>query len=190
MNCRLVSWNIFQDEEVYKITMPGDGHCMMHSVAFAIYKPYKTGEMDGKAISRFDIVKEMRDKLALRLERIDPDTGKQLYEVLGNGNLALLGKADPEHYSLESLQSTLRSSKNLGEEIITALEYILELNIIILDGKTRDVVKRKRDVMYKQTIILHFYGAHYDTVAVKHQKLKTRFDYDDPFIVMLEKRAA
>lgn len=188
MYCRL-PWSIFRDQyEVYRINMPGDGHCMMHSVAFSIFKPYRTGEKDGKAISKFEIVKTIRNDLADRLERIDPDTGKRLYDVLGNGNLASLGKADPDHYSLESLQSLLRSSRNLGEEIISALEYILEINILVLDGSNKDVVKRKRNVIYKKSIVLYFSNRHYDVITVKRKEHNTIFDANDPFIEMLEER--
>lgn len=181
----------YSDFDIYRHMAPGDGHCLIHSVAFACYLPYSTGRLDGKAVDRNKIVKKFRSDMARRLDRIDIYTGKTFYDTINNGALAELGKADPEYYSLQSLKNLLLSEKYLGPEIITILESILELNIYVLDVRHHDVVQRDDKKKYEYSIVIYYSDHHYDCVSRRvgdDGKFIRLFKRDDSFIQFLETR--
>jgi hypothetical protein len=170
---------------------PGDGHCLIHSVAFACYLPYATGKLDGRVVDRNKIVKRFRSDMANRLEKIDIETGKKFNDIINDGALAELGTVDPEYYSLQSLQNLLRSDKYLGPEIIIILENILELNIYVLDARFQDVVQKDNKKIYDLSIVIYYSDHHYDCISrrVGSEGIHVRlFKRDDSFIEFLRTR--
>lgn len=181
----------YDNFDIYRHDSPGDGHCLIHSVAFSVYLPYRTGKLYGKSVSQDSIVKKFREDMAKRLEKIDVKTGKKFYDTVGNGNLASLGKADPEYYSLDSLKKLLLSSKNLGPEIIIVLEHLIKVNIYILDERHVDVVTRDESNNYQKSIVVYYSHHHYTPVSrrVGNQGIHvTLFKENDSFIAFLRKR--
>jgi hypothetical protein len=140
----------------------------MHSIAFSIFRAYRDENLRGKRISRRRIVLAMRSDLARRLDRIDKNSGKKLYTIVGNGALSSLGEVDPEYYSVDSLKKLLNSSQYLGEEIIVILEYLFNMNIIVLDRHSKKFVKREINPAQRSIVILYS-NHHYDSILLKNR---------------------
>jgi hypothetical protein len=181
----------YSDFNIYVHSTPGDGHCLIHALANAFYEPYRSGKLNGKPVTRDQIIRSFRNDMAERLERIDVDTGKTLYETVGNGGLALLGKVDKNYYSLEKLQSLLRSSEYLGPEIIIVFEHLLNFNIYVLDDKTQDVVAKDNYNENRRSVVVYYTHHHYSAVSrrLPHDgKHVSFFRPNDSFINFLNER--
>lgn len=157
----------YSNFDIYRHLSPGDGHCLIHSVAFSVYPPYRTKQLNGVAITQRQVVEKFRTDIANRLERVDIRTGRSLYDTVARGGLRNLGLADPEYYSLDALQKLLRSSNNLGQEILVVLENLLNINIFVLDHSTQDVIHHGVNNDNRRSIILYYTGQHYDAITRK-----------------------
>jgi len=96
--------NGFEDFRMVAIDTIGDGNCYFHAVTHAFYIPYRTQTLDGRTISRRQIVRDLRDSLAKRLgEPVDPlnPSGPTFYNELSRGKLQV-GEEDYQVYVLES----------------------------------------------------------------------------------------
>src|SRR4030042_5572170 len=92
---------------------PGDGNCMLHSLAAITYEPYHTLMYNGKRITRERIAEIFRGEL---LENLD----ENYHQILG-GRYAETGKFVRD--TNKDYLKELFSSKNmLGEETIVYLE--------------------------------------------------------------------
>lgn len=189
---RSIKWNTpgFSDYELFRHHTPGDMHCFFHSVAFAIYKPYRKCVIDGRPGTRKEIALEFRRGLIDRLSRIDPVTRKRLYDTIGNGNLAQLGRADPEYYSLSAIKKMLLGDVFVGHEIIVVMEKVLQMNIYVIRGDSKDVSSGSGEDNYDRSIVLYYDNNHYETVSrrLRDDRLITHFKKDDSFIEMLRTR--
>lgn len=188
-----INWRTpgFVDYDLFRHQTPGDMHCFFHAVAFAYYKPYRTGTIDGKPTTRKEIALKFRHDLITRLSHIDPLTRKTLYETIANGNLAELGKADPTYYSFEAIKDMLLKDVMVGPEIMVVMQHLLQINIIIIREQSHDVSPRLSDILYDKSIVLYYNNKHYETVSRRigsDGKHITYFHRNDSFIKMLENR--
>ena len=57
----------FNYPNMVQIYMIGDGSCYFHSIAYAYYKPYRMGEINGVKLDRREFIKNLRKDLAMKL---------------------------------------------------------------------------------------------------------------------------
>jgi len=193
-----LNWTLNGFDKFSLITIPsmGDGHCFFHSLLNAFFLPYRTGLNDGYAVTKTELVTKFRSELADKLgQPIDPlnPKSKIYWEVLGQGNLALLAKDDPS-YSLKSLQNRLRSSACVGNEFFEMISDVINHDIYLLDSTTQDLywMGDEYNIIYKgrPSIVLVYNGIdHYDLIGLQDgDKINTRFKLNNDFIAFLRKR--
>jgi len=152
--------SFFHDSYVLNVHQtPGDGSCLLHAIAHALYKPYRCGKRHGKTITKEDIVRKMRECIAKRCT-------EDIYSIIAKGNLKMLGDNDP-YYSLQSICKRLRSNEYLGEDIIVLLEYLLSVEINVYDANTRMFRKRGNSLSFPTSIIIYYSPEHYEAVSYK-----------------------
>jgi hypothetical protein len=183
------------------IPTPQDGHCLFHSICNSFHKSYRTEMLQGKRISRLEIVTSFRSELAQSLEEPldqksageDRSNIRTRYELLGNGNLKQLGDTGVEGYTLPGLQAWLRSSNSMGEEIIPLIQQMIEKNFYFLDTRTKDVyITSDLPDVARDSIVMYYNGRHYDLCAVLESdgSLTTYFTNNHPFIQHIRSRLA
>lgn len=117
-----------------RISSPGDGSCLFHSILRAFNRRYN----ESTCAERKILVREVRNSLAEALTQINPLTGKQYYEEMADGNIASLGATLPD-YSLESLQRVLHSDSSVGSEFMQALSHFFNIDIYVVDIERKDL---------------------------------------------------
>lgn len=179
------------DPHIIKVL--GDGNCFFHAICRAYFEPYITGKLNGKVISRKDIVTKLRKDISLSLDTVVNDKGLTLYESLGNGEILKLGKMATE-FSLEAMKKHLDSTEQCGDEILELVSTVLDKNIFLIDLENQDVyVTTDIEKLYKENrscvVLLYNMEDHYDTCAISHNgNFITHFKFDNPFIQFLYNR--
>jgi len=172
------------------IDTPKDGSCLFHAICNAFYKPYRLEIIQGRKVSRSDIVALFRSELADMLSVVVPGTDMIYYQYIGNGHIKDLGDT-VDDYTLSGLQSWLKSSSNMGDEIVTYIEHVIGKNLLFLDTRTEDVYIRKSCETNNNPCIIMFYdGGHYDLCGIKERdgSTSTHFAHDHPFVSHIMKR--
>lgn len=120
--------------ETKVLATPGDGDCMLHALARALYPAYTSGVRHGRKITPKQVVREMREGLLKKLERKDPQTGLSGYEQVGDGSYAAVGF---ETTQMSYLREILGGTGQLGEEVKVLIEHFIHCNILLIDAKTK-----------------------------------------------------
>lgn len=156
--------------EYKTLLTPGDGSCLFHALAMAIFSAYATQGTEGKIA----FVQQMRQLAAERL--------RTEYYILYGGQLAAQSEAVPE-YSLESIrQDILDPNTAVGTGIIELLcnTFNVDIYISYVEG---DSVKRlvlypsyKQEMQYcvrnRESVVLFFKKGtnssddHYEPIAI------------------------
>lgn len=188
--------NGYDDFKMVAIYTIGDGNCYFHALAHAYYIPYRTQSLQGKTVSRQDIVRNLRYSLSVRLgepvDSLNPN-GPTFYDQLSRGKLYEFGKSIPE-YSFEEMRKRLRSSSAIGNEYNEFVSDQLNKDIYILDYEKQDVyiTGDDDDLLYKDrsSIVLIYMPGHYELVGIqdKNGKTQTYFYPTHPFIQFLKNR--
>lgn len=186
----------FEDFRMVAIDTIGDGNCYFHALTHAFYIPYRTQNLNGRTISRRQIVRDLRDSLAKRLgEPVDPlnPDGNTFYNQLSRGKLQQFGKSVPE-YSFEEMRARLRSNSAVGNEYNEFISDQLSKDIYILDGVKHDVYITGDDdeLLYKKrpSIVLLYHPGHYELVGIRDStgSIQTYFSTTHPFITFIKSR--
>lgn len=186
---RLLQWkdNGYGNFTIRVNAVPGDGNCLIHAICSCMYLPYQMRVLDGKKVTRREIVRSFRDGLADKLVEKDKRSGRTNYSMLG-----LDDKSVPE-YSLSSLTTLLRSNDQLNMVVMFIIEKLLNINIFILDKNTQDIYVRDGNaVKSNPCVVIMYTGNHFDAVSVEEDDTKQRstfLKYKHPFITHLERRA-
>jgi hypothetical protein len=179
--------------EVYVHATPGDGNCILHAVANAIYLPYRTQTRDGTALSKAIIVNQMRQEMLAKLNSINPKSGKTNYETIAGGALAESAEWN-EKSSLQYLKELLSSSGQLGEEAKIVLEFFIEKNLLVINASTKKLAYRYDWDANRSSIILYYTAlvdgegnesGHYEMISVRNSRLdilETHFSKSHPFV--------
>jgi hypothetical protein len=190
--------NGFDAFDMVSIETIGDGSCYFHALANAFYIPYRLQKLNGKNVSRKQIIQDLRQKLAIRLgEPIDPlnPNGPTFYDQLSRGELYDFGKKVPE-YSFENMRKRLRSSIAVGNEYHEFVSDQFNKDIYILNADIKDVyiTGNDDDLYYKNrnsVVLLNIPSrCHFELVGVKDPKgkIQTYFAPSHPFIQLLQSR--
>lgn len=61
----------FEFPGMIQLYMLGDGSCYFHSIAYAFYKPYRLGIINGKKLDRREFIRNLRYDLAMKLNTVN-----------------------------------------------------------------------------------------------------------------------
>lgn len=180
---------------IVRIKSPGDGSCLFHSVLRAFNRKYNESETD----QRKKMTRTVRNELAELLNIINPASGKTHYQTMGGGSIAALGLTVPE-YSLESLQSLLRSDQSVGSEFMELLAHIFNIDIYIIDILQKDLYmfgvgdsefhKGRNSIVLGYSQLMSVDDGHYDVIGLNmSNNIYTLFEPENFFILALKSRA-
>jgi len=185
----------FAGFNMVRILSIGDGSCLLHSIANAYFTPYRLEKLNGLSVSRRQIVRQLRDELAVHLaEPVDPlqPDGPRVYDNLANGEQVHLGKELPQEYGLEALLAKLRSDDAMGDEFIELISDRLDKDLYVLDAATRDVYMLGDGTFIKgrDSIVLLFLPGHYELIGLRvGGSIQTHFSPHHALIQAIRSRA-
>jgi hypothetical protein len=164
-----------------------DGNCFFHAFIDAFYKPYQMGTIDRKAY-----IRSLRQELSVLLSKKNAN-GVMWYQSLSRGKLAEFAMNVPS-FTLEAMQAILNSSEYVDNRFNEFVSNVFNKDLYIIDGNTKDLYMtgKDNDILYKarQSIVLIWTnGNHFDLIGIlENNKLRTLFDSDHPFILLLRDR--
>ena len=158
--------NIKYDGPVYKICTIGDGSCFFHALLRAFYSPYIQATSPQE---RSQSAHRLRLTLAGDLAKVNPQTGKRLYDTLGGGFYEEFSKAVPE-YSLDAMVADLRSNNPVDTAYQELCATVFNCDIYIIDSQKGDVypTAEYKNSLYKGRPSMFVYGSpgHYEILAI------------------------
>lgn len=174
----------FEDFSLHSLHTIGDGSCLIHAIAQALYKPYVEGTVDkGK------LALQIRAEIADALRQPDPATGRLNYYTVAGGNLPSFAEQDAA-FSLAGLESLFRSQAYLGEEMLVVVSQLLKKSIYVLDQERQDLYHA---YIYPgaTAVVILYGGVHFQTVALwdpKEGRFVTHFKPGRSLIRFLDAR--
>lgn len=123
------------------LATPGDGDCMLHAIARALYPAYNTGVRHGRRITQKQIVTKMRKDLLEKLERRNPENGLRGYDEVSDGAFAATSEV-VDTTKLSYLRKILGGSYQLGEEVKVLIEHFIHCNIFLIDARSNQLYSK------------------------------------------------
>ena len=193
-----LKWSgVFEKFNLIRIRTDMDGSCFFHALAKAYFKPYIVGKIDDEPFNRKEFIKNLRKDLAKTLAlKVDPEDAesKTYYQTLSNGEFEKISETMPK-YSLKHMQKELANSSKPVSNIYN--EFIsdqLNLDIYILNGKTKDVYMTGSDnsLLYKgrRSVVILYMPGHYELIGLmdKDNNIETIFSHKSKFIKKIRER--
>ena len=193
-----LKWDgVFKKFNLIRIRTDMDGSCFFHALAKAYFKPYIVGKIDDEPFNRKEFIKNLRKDLAKTLAlKVDPEDteSKTYYQTLSNGEFEKISETMPK-YSLKHMQKELANSSKPVSNIYN--EFIsdqLNLDIYILNGKTKDVYMTGSDnsLLYKgrRSVVILYLPGHYELIGLmdKDNNIETIFSPKSKFIKKIRER--
>lgn len=172
--------NGFELWKLVKFAVPPDGHCLFHSLLFSFYTPYREEELNGNAISKLQIVVNLRHELSDRLDNV--------YGSLSKGNLSKFAEAVPE-FELSSMKNELKSNNYIGYGYIEYISNLINKDIYIIDGETNNIyISDELPYLIKgrTSIVLYYKDSHYEPIGLEQDDAYyCHFKSNHPFIRFL-----
>lgn len=164
---------------LYIEEVSADGHCLIHCICKALYKPYSVGrDSKGNVISRLECVRNLRRELSVELPKH--------YKYLSNGGLESFSNGLGE-YKLENMIIWLDSSKYIGIEFLEFISDILNIDIYIIHKQTNTLYSVGTDInlyyKHRRSIIVHYDDIHYNILYTKDSKISYYHQPNSPLIV-------
>lgn len=189
------NWSLFPN--MVRIRTIPDGSCFFHAIANGHLIPYRTGLLDGKAISKREIVAGLRHDLSkmlgMPIDPTDPE-GPTNYDSLSHGGLAEFSKGHPE-YTLKNMQKQLDSNSAVDNVYVEFISNQLNLDIYLLDLNKQEIyITGKDDDLYfknRNSIVIGYLPGHYELIGLYNNTTKevsTYFKPSHPFIMFIRKR--
>jgi len=194
----LLNWKGWSEfPNMVRIRTIPDGSCFFHAIANAYFLPYRTGLLDGKAMSKRDIIAGFRHDLskmlAMPIDPRDPE-GPTHYDTLSHGKLAEFAKGHPE-YTLANMQKQLNSNSSVDNIYVEFISNQLNLDIYLLDLNKQEVyITGKDDDLYfknRNSIVIGYLPGHYELIGLYNaitKEVSTYFKPSHPFITNIRKR--
>lgn len=186
--------NGYEKFHLVRFSTPADNNCLFHAIANAFFPPYYTENVNGRVMSRSDMVRKLRTELADKLSTpMSGDSSKTYYEFLNNGNTAAFSSVVPE-FSLPYMKHQLENPIPIGYGYMEYLGLIFDKDIYILEGIRQDIyitdelpltIKGNRN-----SIVLYYHNGHYELVGLKKPdgSFVTHFSPNHSFIRFLYNR--
>lgn len=188
-----LNWtNGYESWHLCRIPTPMDGSCLFHAISYSYFEPYITEFLNGKKITRAEIIKSLRYELSQRLAAPNPQTDNKLtfYESLNGGNTKNFSQHVHE-FSLKYMQQQLNSNNPIGYGYIEFISNTLNKDIYILDEKRKDIYLSD-ELNYsitgkRNSIVLYYNNNHYELVGIcnSDQPVDTHFSSEHSFIKFL-----
>jgi len=190
-----IRWEIFNRWNIVRFSTPMDGNCLFHAISNSFFEPYHTEELNGKHVSRNQIVAYLRQELSQKLASKISDNSNSLtyYDTLNGGNTAIFAEAVPE-FKLKYMQDQLDSRFPIGYGYMEFIGNILNKDIYILEAIRRDIYVTdelahtiKGD---RRSIVLYYMNGHYELIGIQNMDgtFDTHFASDHSFIRCLHNR--
>lgn len=187
---------VFDKFNLIRIRTDLDGSCFFHALAKAYFKPYILGKIDDQPFNKTEFIKNLRKDLsktlALKIDPEDPDS-KTYYSTLSNGEFEKISETMPK-YSLKSMQKELKSSTAVSNIYNEFISDQLNLDIYILNSKTKDVYMTGSDnsLLYKnrRSVVILYLPGHYELIGLmdKNNNIETIFSPNSKFIKKINQR--
>ena len=164
-----------------------------HALLNALFKPYRSGTIDGLTVSQFEMVRRLRNDLAYTLTVKDAKKNTTNYQGLANGNIQNLSYNSQE-YKLKTMQDNILKNLPGGNIYIEYISDQMNIDIYILDGNRRDVIFSGDNLsrLYKnrKSVVLLYIPGHYELVGIIDEEGRqiTTFDPKDRFINVIRRR--
>lgn len=192
----LIKWDgLISQWNLVRFSTPMDGNCLFHAISNSFFEPYHTEQMNGKHVSRTQMVsflrKELAEKLATKISE-EPDSHTH-YDTLNGGNTSAFAEAVPE-FKLSYMQSQLNSSFPIGYGYMEFIGNALNKDIYILEALRRDIyVTDELSLTIKgnrRSIVLYYMNGHYELVGIHNPDgtFDTHFSPDHSLIRFLYNR--
>ncbi|CAH6420847.1 Hypothetical protein HVR_LOCUS1305 [uncultured virus] len=174
-----ISWERFRQWSLVRFSTPMDNHCLFHSISNSFFAPYHNQELNGKKMTRSQMVTHLRRELSKKLGEVDPSDpeNRRYYDMLNDGNTAAFAEAVPE-FQLKYMQQELGSQVPIGYGYMEFIGNALQKDIYILEAARQDIYKtdelRFTIKGNRRSIILYYMSGHYELVGI--QNLDGTFD--------------
>jgi hypothetical protein len=191
-----IRWDeIFHPWKLVRFSTPMDGSCLFHAIANSFFEPYHSEQLNGKRITRNQMVKHLRKELSEKLASKISDDPKSPthYDTLNGGNTSAFAEAVPE-FALEYMQSQLQSNLAIGYGYMEFIGNILNKDIYILEAIRRDIyITDELPLTIKgdrSSIILYYMNGHYELVGIQNDDggFDTHFNPDHSLVRFLNNR--
>ena len=173
----------FDQFDLVRYPVAADMNCFFNSLMLSFDRNY-----------RMETDKTIRYNSVMAIRRYISDQLPTLYHKLSRGELAEYAKAVGK-YKVEELQHTIKNTECVGLEVMELTSIILDINIVILDAKTKDVYMTgdyellHRDGKSYVVIIYYEDNVHYELCGLKtNQGIVTYFSEGHTFIKHILRR--
>lgn len=192
--CRFTWQNGFEHWRLVRFATPMDHHCLFHSISNSFFEPYHSETLNGKHISRKQMVLHLRRELSKKLaSKVDDSNSLTHYDMLHGGNTSAFAEAVPE-FSLKFMQEQLESQVSIGYGYMEFIGNALNKDIYILEAARRDIYTT--DELHltikgnRSSIVLYYMNGHYELVGIENSDgtFVTHFSPDHSLISFLYSR--
>lgn len=187
-----------EGEKIVRIGTLGDGNCLIHSAALALFSDYQQAD----SIRRKMIARQLREGLGEWLA-VENKQGISNWEQVGNYlELYLASLAEVKYaggnasdYSLTDLQKLFRSQQFLGDEGTIAISQAFQIDIYIIqlltNGDFRPVyhIENKENKTGK-VLVVNGTGCHYELLGKRTPTgISVVFARNDPLVKLIRTAA-
>jgi len=185
----------FQHWTLVRFATPMDGSCLFHAISNSFFEPYHTERLNGKHVSRAQMVSHLRKELSQKLATKISDDPNSLthYDILNGGNTSVFAEAVPE-FALSYMQEQLQSTFPIGYGYMEFIGNALNKDIYILEAIRRDIyITDELPLTIKgdrRSIVLYYMNGHYELVGIEKEDgtFDTHFSPDHSLIRFLYNR--
>lgn len=161
--------------------------CYFHAVLRAYNESYIENE---NVDYRTGMARTLRNLLAEKLDSRNIQ-GERIYDLLSQGTFKSYSEAVPE-YSLDQMISMLTGNEQVDHRFQELLCEVLELDIYMVDGKTRDIYRLCNEEIYiknRPSVVLIYEPGHYSLLGRPDEdRVMTKFSPNDELIKALKLR--
>ena len=178
--------------DLFLISVPGDGSCFFHAVLNAFFIPYRQAS---EYQQRSKLARQFRKELADYLKSIiEPIEKKRVYDFLCKGSLEAFSKNVPE-MSIDNLSRELESGDSTNYVHQEIVSDVVRKDIYVLkaptsNGKVSPYIFDMMDTLYKNrsSIIIYHESDHYSLVVRRRSEfdLQSSFSPTDPVIMNIK----
>lgn len=170
-----INWDgDFRHWKLVRFATPMDGSCLFHAISNSFFEPYHTEVLNGKHVTRVQMVSHLRKELSQKLStKISDDPNSPThYDILNGGNTSAFAEAVPE-FALNHMQDQLRSTFPIGYGYMEFIGNALNKDIYILEAIRRDIyITDELPLTIKgdrRSVVLYYMNGHYELVGVQKE---------------------
>ena len=186
---------------VVRISTINDGSSILHAILKAFYGPYAN---DSSITKRKEIVRKLRNDLAVALEVPDPDETDEEVTYYQKSSMYRMNQERRRgleardslgaviDYSLEGIKRLLKSDRYLGPELYQYISDVIGLDLYIVTAKSTNltyVSTTSRGTELRDAVIINRTGPHHELIGVDlGNNFQTVFPEKDRFIQAIRRQ--